>query len=298
MPNFNISPHHPAAALLWLESWRLKTGETLDGAFSADVVALGDLVTATGEEVPLPDGGSLTGAELTQFAISGVYEKFPEVADVPARKAYQNAVTAAALDIVIGSPNRAALASAFGSTLSEHRVLLWCVRRRHPAAHPRRRPRRVPGSARRSSRGVRRDQLGGLEAGRLPAAVADLRGGPLPRPGVGARGLPVDIALTNAIPEGADGPRVHDLPGRARPRRADQLDVGPGVPAYGCRDPRGRASTASRRATRRSGSRTGRRSCWPWSCPRARSAPSASSSASRPTTAPDQHRSSPWEPTR
>ena len=50
VPNLNISPHYPAAGLLWLKSWEVKTGEKLDGAISADVVALGDLVTATGED--------------------------------------------------------------------------------------------------------------------------------------------------------------------------------------------------------------------------------------------------------
>ena len=125
MPNFNISPHHPDAALLWLEAWRQKTGETLDGAFSADVVALGDLVTATGQTVPLPDGGSLTGAELTQFAIQGVYEKFPQPGESPVRKAYQEAVTAAAFNVVTKSPDLAAMASALGTAMSDRRVLLW-----------------------------------------------------------------------------------------------------------------------------------------------------------------------------
>ncbi len=79
VPNLNISPHHPAAGLLWQKSWQEKTGEVLDGAISADVVALGDLLTATGEQVTLPDGGSLSGAELTDFALTGIYEKFPAV---------------------------------------------------------------------------------------------------------------------------------------------------------------------------------------------------------------------------
>ena len=99
MPNMNISPHHPDAALLWLESWKLKTGETLDGAFSADVVALGDLVTATGQEVPLPDGGvaDRRGAHASSRS-PGSTRSSRRSATSPARKAYQDAVTAAAFD--------------------------------------------------------------------------------------------------------------------------------------------------------------------------------------------------------
>lgn len=123
--NMNISPHHPAAAELWLESWRLTTGETLDGAISADVVALGDLVSATGKAVPLPGGGSLTGEQLTSFAISGIYERFPRAADGAAREAFQEAVTAAAFEIVSGSANRAELASALRASLAERRIQAW-----------------------------------------------------------------------------------------------------------------------------------------------------------------------------
>ncbi len=123
--NMNLSPHHPDAATLWLESYRLKTGETLDGAFSADVVALGDLVTASGQTIPLPDGGSLTGEELTEFALQGIYEKFPQPGESPQRKAYQEAVTTAAFDVVTGAPNRTAMASALGQALTDRRIQLW-----------------------------------------------------------------------------------------------------------------------------------------------------------------------------
>lgn len=125
VPNLNISPHHPNAGLLWLKSWETKTGEVLDGAVSADVVALGDVLTATGQEVALPDGGSLTGAELTDFAITGIYEKFPTGAESPVRKAYQEAVTSQAFDLVLGSTDRSALATALGAALAERRIQLW-----------------------------------------------------------------------------------------------------------------------------------------------------------------------------
>ncbi len=127
-PNFNISPHNPAAGLLWVKSWEEKTGEVLDGTISADVVALGDLVTATGEEVTLPDGTSLTGEELTYFAIQGIYEQFPDAADRPARKAFQEAVTKEAFDVVTTSTQgRTALASAIAQALTERRIQIWAT---------------------------------------------------------------------------------------------------------------------------------------------------------------------------
>lgn len=125
MPNLNLSPHFPAAARLWLESWRLRTGERLDGVFSADVVALGDLVTATGQRVAQPEGPSLSGSELTDFAISGIYQKFPSSGEVPARKAYQLAVTRQALATITQSRDRTALAAALGTALAQRRIQLW-----------------------------------------------------------------------------------------------------------------------------------------------------------------------------
>ncbi len=123
--NMNISPHFPDAAKLWVASWKATSGETLDGAFAADVVALGRLVSATDQSVALPDGGSMTGKQLTEFAISGIYAKFPQPGDSPTRKAYQVALTAAALKAVSASPNRRQLAAAVGAAFAERRLLLW-----------------------------------------------------------------------------------------------------------------------------------------------------------------------------
>ena len=125
--NFNISPHFPDAARLWLASWEQKTGERLDGALSADVVALGQLVTASGGSVRLPDGGSLTGAELTEFALAGIYEKFPDEAQSTERKEYQEAVARDAAKAVTAgaAENPEAMATALATAISERRVLAW-----------------------------------------------------------------------------------------------------------------------------------------------------------------------------
>ena len=121
----NISPNFPDAGALWLRAWREKTGERLDGALSADVVALGDLITATGKRVPLPDGGSLSGTELTDFALSGIYEKFPEAVESTDRKVYQEEVASAAMEVVTSGGPADAMASALAQGISEGRVLAW-----------------------------------------------------------------------------------------------------------------------------------------------------------------------------
>ncbi len=128
--NMNLSPHFPSTAKIWLASWRKKTGEQLDGAIAADVVALGDVVRASGQPVTLPDGGSISGDQLADFAIKGVYEKFPTSAQAAERKAYQEAVTASAASILTQAPNPEAMAEALGQGLSEDRVVVWSADRK------------------------------------------------------------------------------------------------------------------------------------------------------------------------
>ena len=91
------------------------------------MVALGQLVTASGGSVRLPDGGSLTGAELTEFALAGIYEKFPDETQSVQRKEYQEAVARdAAKAVTTGAPeNPEAVATALATAISERRVLAW-----------------------------------------------------------------------------------------------------------------------------------------------------------------------------
>ncbi len=121
----NISANFPNAAANWVAAWRQKTGEKLDGALSADVIALGDLMQASGAKAALPDGGSLTGHQLTDFALSGIYEKFPEAAESPERKEYQEQVARTALDAVIAAPPTAATQTALAQAIGQRRILAW-----------------------------------------------------------------------------------------------------------------------------------------------------------------------------
>jgi hypothetical protein len=123
--NMNLSPNFPDTAKIWLAAWKQKTGDDLDGALAADVVALGDLVEASGQSVPLPGGGSLNGDQLAEFAIKGIYEQFPTSAQAAERKVYQDAIVTTAVGVATKAPNPQAMAEALGKGLSEGRIVVW-----------------------------------------------------------------------------------------------------------------------------------------------------------------------------
>ena len=177
--NFNISPHFPNAARLWLASWEEKTGERLDGALSADVVALGQLVTASGGSVRLPDGGSLTGAELTEFALAGIYEKFPDETQSTERKEYQEAVASEAAKAVTAGGAREPRGDGHRPGHGDLRAAgAGLGRGQGPPGPDHQDPLgRVAGSAGWATRGVRGHQLLDVEAGHLPRALRALRRG-------------------------------------------------------------------------------------------------------------------------
>lgn len=122
----NLSPNFPDTAKIWLAAWKQKrAGEQLDGALAADVVALGDLVEASGQSVPLPSGGTLNGDQLADFAIKGIYEQFPTTAQAGERKAYQDAIVTTAVSVATNAPNPQAMAKALGQGLAEGRIVVW-----------------------------------------------------------------------------------------------------------------------------------------------------------------------------
>ena len=121
----NMSPHLPDTAAVWLKSWRQRTGERLDGVIAVDAIALSDMVAASGERIPLPDGGSIGGTELARFATQGIYEKFPRADQDAERNAYQVAVLTSALESIVRPPRPEAMARAIGDALSSHRMVVW-----------------------------------------------------------------------------------------------------------------------------------------------------------------------------
>jgi hypothetical protein len=120
--NMNLSPHFPDTAAIWLASWKLKTGEELDGAMAMDVVALGDLVTASGQPVTLPDGSQMDGEELKRFTIRDIYTQFSDAFE---RKEFQEAVAESGLATVTALPKPLPMGQALGQALTDHRIVIW-----------------------------------------------------------------------------------------------------------------------------------------------------------------------------
>lgn len=121
----NLSPHLPDSAAIWLKSWRQRTGQRLDGVIAVDVIALSDMVGASGQPVPLPDGGAIGGSDLARFATQGIYEKFPRADQDMQRNLYQVAVLTSALESIVRPPRPEAMAQAIGQALSTQRMVVW-----------------------------------------------------------------------------------------------------------------------------------------------------------------------------
>lgn len=120
--NMNMSPNFADTSKIWLAAWKLKTGEELDGAMALDVVSLGQLVSASGQPVTLPNGTQMSGTQLTRFALRDIYAQFPDSA---IRKEYQEAVTQSALNTVTALPKPLPMAQALGQALTERRIVIW-----------------------------------------------------------------------------------------------------------------------------------------------------------------------------
>lgn len=123
--NMNLSPDFPVAAQLWLDSWQKKTGQRLDGVVGLDVTALGRLLTATGTTLTGPDGATYDGAGFADFALRGVYDKFPDLADTPARRAYQDALGQKATAALLGLDNPVAVLRAAADLVGHRRIAVW-----------------------------------------------------------------------------------------------------------------------------------------------------------------------------
>jgi hypothetical protein len=120
--NMNMSPNFPDTAKIWLSAWEQKTGEELDGAMALDVVSLGQLISASGQPVTLPNGTQLSGAQLTRFALRDIYEQFPDAA---VRKEYQEAVAQSALNTVTALSKPLPMAQVLGQALTDRRIVIW-----------------------------------------------------------------------------------------------------------------------------------------------------------------------------
>ncbi len=119
------SPHFPYAAQIWATMWQHKTGEHIDGALTLDPTALSYLLAQTGP-VSLPDGTSVTSANVVSLTQKDLYDRYPGSAESTARKQYlvdlARAVSSRLLAADVNVPN---LVRAAGQAAREHRLLMW-----------------------------------------------------------------------------------------------------------------------------------------------------------------------------
>ncbi|NNJ07252.1 DUF4012 domain-containing protein [Streptomyces sp. PKU-MA01144] len=137
--NSNVSPHFPHAARIWSAMWRAHSGQRLDGAFALDPGALAGLLTAAGP-AKLPDGTSVTAANVVDLTERTSYAAFPDTAE---RKAFFLDVARATSEVLLdgaGDPaRRSALFAALRGQLREGRVKVWSAHpseQRELASHP------------------------------------------------------------------------------------------------------------------------------------------------------------------
>ncbi|MGV1003855.1 MAG: DUF4012 domain-containing protein [Candidatus Nanopelagicales bacterium] len=125
--NLNMSPDFPSGARLWLSAYQQTFGRQLDGVVAVDVVAVGNLLTTLGESVSLPDGTVMNGAQLTQFAISGIYERFPTAEQAAERSLFQTeAMRGASEQLTSVQPaDPAAFLRMLGEQVSARRVQMF-----------------------------------------------------------------------------------------------------------------------------------------------------------------------------
>ena len=83
--NSNLSPHFPYGAQIWMELWRLQSGEKLDGVIAIDPTAISYLLKSTGP-ITLASGEEITAQNVVQKTLKDAYKLYEK--DNNARKQY------------------------------------------------------------------------------------------------------------------------------------------------------------------------------------------------------------------
>ncbi len=122
--NTNTTAHFPYAAQLWLDMWERGTGESLDGALALDLVAVADLLAASGP-VALPDGEQVSAENAVELTGEEAYARFD--GDNQARKRFLVDVAGAVADHVLadGAGDPVQLLRALREGASERRLIAW-----------------------------------------------------------------------------------------------------------------------------------------------------------------------------
>ncbi|MGC5028671.1 DUF4012 domain-containing protein [Micromonospora sp. DT229] len=120
----NLTPHFPTAAALYRDMYRRSSGESVDGVFAVDPVALSYLLQATGP-VRLPSGGELTAGNAVKTLLSDTYQRME-----PAEQdTFFAAAAAAVFDALFERKiPTSGLLSAFDRSVAERRILFWSTR--------------------------------------------------------------------------------------------------------------------------------------------------------------------------
>lgn len=128
--NSNLSPHFPFAAQIWKSMWerQSKSGETLDGVFAIDPVALSYVLGAIGP-VTLADGEVISADNVVELTMSTAYLRFPQdpvYKDTNARKQYLQDIAGAVVKKLTGPlPSPRKLLDALGRATAEGRISVW-----------------------------------------------------------------------------------------------------------------------------------------------------------------------------
>lgn len=121
--NSTVSPDFTRVGQIWATMWKVKTGQTVDGAILVDPTALGYLLKVTGPAT-MQDGEQLTADNVVSLTQQTLYSKF--VTDNDARKQYLIDIAKAASDkLLSGSGDSSALIKAVLVGASQRRIAIW-----------------------------------------------------------------------------------------------------------------------------------------------------------------------------
>ncbi|MHA7985474.1 DUF4012 domain-containing protein [Rathayibacter sp. CAU 1779] len=122
LQDVTLTPDFPVSAELVRAMWQKRFGTQVDGVFSIDPVALGDVLAATGP-VDVGDGTQLTSDNAVQVLLSEAYARY---ADPQEQDAFFAAATSAVFTKVAnGQFDPTAMLTGLSTAAGERRILLW-----------------------------------------------------------------------------------------------------------------------------------------------------------------------------
>jgi len=121
--NSNLSPHFPYGAQIWMELWRLQSGQKLDGVIAIDPTALSHILKSTGP-IDLASGEKITADNVVYKTLSEAYQRFAK--DNNARKQYLVDIMNATFAKITSSDfSKVTMARAIRDGFLENRILIY-----------------------------------------------------------------------------------------------------------------------------------------------------------------------------